>query len=200
MSDEQMRDEFKEMAERFCSWPLPSSACADGVACLPGIPDRTGTNLLTVAEAEQMAKYVVKPCIAKYTARIAELEQENAKLRSDRLATQESLQILARAEKAEAERDWAYGAFKRLAVNVCEMDSDNRNGDFALTKLARLDLDACVECCSDLPEAFQNWTGAPVVTRRELIAERDRLRAAIERAPHTSMCKILGGDEKDLCC
>ena len=36
-------------------------------------------------------------------ARIAELEQENTKLRSDRLAAQESLQLLTRAEKAEAE-------------------------------------------------------------------------------------------------
>jgi len=30
--------------------------------------------------------------------------------------------------------------------------------------------------------------------------ERDRLREAIERAPHTLMCEALGGDDDDPCC
>jgi hypothetical protein len=50
---------MKDLVDRFLSWPLPDSVCADRVACMPGSPHRTGTNLLTAAEALQMLEYVL---------------------------------------------------------------------------------------------------------------------------------------------
>lgn len=38
-------------AEIFCATPLPDSVCSDRCASMQGYPHRTGTNLLTVAEA-----------------------------------------------------------------------------------------------------------------------------------------------------
>lgn len=45
--------ELTAAAERFCAAPLPESVCADLVAIKP-MKGRTGTNLLTVAEAKIM--------------------------------------------------------------------------------------------------------------------------------------------------
>lgn len=51
---------FQELAQRFCTWPLPDAVCADPCASEPGYRfPRTGTNLLTVAQAEQMLRYVL---------------------------------------------------------------------------------------------------------------------------------------------
>lgn len=51
---------FKPLAERFCQWPLPASVCADLCASDPSYPHpRHGTNLLTVAEAEEMLRHVL---------------------------------------------------------------------------------------------------------------------------------------------
>lgn len=47
---------FKVLAEKFCRTPLPDSVCADLCATRPGTTHRTGTNLLSVQEAEQMFK------------------------------------------------------------------------------------------------------------------------------------------------
>ncbi len=41
------------VGEQFAAAPLPSSVCADLIAIKPG-PGRCGTNLMTVAEADQM--------------------------------------------------------------------------------------------------------------------------------------------------
>ena len=46
-------EELTAAAERFCATPLPESVCADLVAIKP-MKGRTGTNLLTVAEAKIM--------------------------------------------------------------------------------------------------------------------------------------------------
>jgi len=46
------------LAERFCAAPLPDSVCADLCATRQG-PNRTGTNLLSVIEAEQVLRYVL---------------------------------------------------------------------------------------------------------------------------------------------
>lgn len=45
--------DIQTIAERFCAAPLPESAVADLVALKP-MAGRTGTNLLTVAEAQAM--------------------------------------------------------------------------------------------------------------------------------------------------
>lgn len=37
----------EEMVQRFLSWPLPASVCADSCAMESGYSHRTGTNLLT---------------------------------------------------------------------------------------------------------------------------------------------------------
>lgn len=49
----------QELVDRFLSWPLPESVCADLVATMPGRRYRTGTNLLSAIEARQMLIYVL---------------------------------------------------------------------------------------------------------------------------------------------
>lgn len=49
----------KEMIERFLTWPLPESVCADLCATQRGRPHRTGTNLLSADEARQMLEHVL---------------------------------------------------------------------------------------------------------------------------------------------
>lgn len=46
------------MVDRFLSWPLPKSVCADLVATMGGTAGRSGTSLLTADEARQMLEYV----------------------------------------------------------------------------------------------------------------------------------------------
>ncbi len=49
-----------EMVDRFLSWPLPKSVCADGCATHPDYPHpRSGTNLLTAIEARAMLEHVM---------------------------------------------------------------------------------------------------------------------------------------------
>lgn len=47
--------DIQAMAERFCSTPLPWSVASDACATAPAF-DRTGTNLLTVAQATEMLR------------------------------------------------------------------------------------------------------------------------------------------------
>lgn len=49
----------EEMVQRFLSWPLPASVCADSCAMESGYSHRTGTNLLTAEEARQMLEYLL---------------------------------------------------------------------------------------------------------------------------------------------
>jgi hypothetical protein len=46
------------LAERFCACPLPETVCADPCATTQG-PDRTGTNLLSVAEAKEVLRFIL---------------------------------------------------------------------------------------------------------------------------------------------
>lgn len=48
-----------EMVNRFLTWPLPKSVCADQCACIHNHPDRTGTNLLSFNEAKAMLQHVL---------------------------------------------------------------------------------------------------------------------------------------------
>lgn len=68
---------LQALAERFCSAPLPESVCADTCACMPGYPQpRTGTNLLTVAEAKVVMEHVTRDLITLNT----DLDRENDRL------------------------------------------------------------------------------------------------------------------------
>lgn len=54
-------DQLQTLAERFCATPLPSSVCADGCATQANYPHpRYGTHLLTVAEAKEVLRDVMK--------------------------------------------------------------------------------------------------------------------------------------------
>ena len=48
-----------DMVNRFLSWPLPESVCADLCATKQGYPHRIGTTLLTADEARQMLEHVM---------------------------------------------------------------------------------------------------------------------------------------------
>lgn len=55
-----MSDVFTQLAIRFCQWPLPADVCADTCATIPNYEHaRSGTSLLTVAQAEQMLRHVL---------------------------------------------------------------------------------------------------------------------------------------------
>lgn len=54
---------MKDLVDRFLSWPLPKSVCSDGCVTMLDYPNRSGTNLLTASEAEEMLKYVVEPIL-----------------------------------------------------------------------------------------------------------------------------------------
>lgn len=53
-------DSFRALAERFCAWPIPPEVCVDSCATIKDHPhQRHGTNLLTVAQAEDMLRHVL---------------------------------------------------------------------------------------------------------------------------------------------
>lgn len=56
---------LKAAVDRFLTWPLPSTVCADPCATKPGHEYRSGTNLLTATEAEHMLTHVVGPVFAE---------------------------------------------------------------------------------------------------------------------------------------
>ena len=49
---------MQEMVNRFLTWSLPDDVCADNCATKAGYPHRTGTVLLTAAQAEAMLRHV----------------------------------------------------------------------------------------------------------------------------------------------
>lgn len=52
---------YRDLAERFCATTLPATVCADPCASDPTYPHpRSGTNLLTVVEAEQVLRSVME--------------------------------------------------------------------------------------------------------------------------------------------
>lgn len=53
------------LVDKFLAWPLPESVCSDQCAGERGYPHRSGTNLLTAAEAEQMIRHLLGPALAK---------------------------------------------------------------------------------------------------------------------------------------
>lgn len=57
-----------KLVDRFLAWPLPASVASDPCASMPGRPDRSGTNLLTAAEAKQMLEHVLGDVAALFEA------------------------------------------------------------------------------------------------------------------------------------
>ena len=53
------------LVDKFLSWPLPEGVCSDPCACERGYPHRSGTNLLTATEAEQMIRHLLGPALSK---------------------------------------------------------------------------------------------------------------------------------------
>lgn len=51
--------DVKTLVDRFLSWPLPPSVCSDLCVTTQSYPHRTGTNLLSAAEAETMLRHVL---------------------------------------------------------------------------------------------------------------------------------------------
>jgi hypothetical protein len=74
-------DELKAMVDAFLAWPLPADVAADAIACKPGAPHRTGTNLLTSVQARAMFEH----CLAVVRAHDRDGERWRTLLR---LATQ----------------------------------------------------------------------------------------------------------------
>jgi len=54
-----------QLVDRFLSCPLPEGVKADPCACNPNHPHRTGTNLLTAAEAKRVLEHVLEPVLIK---------------------------------------------------------------------------------------------------------------------------------------
>lgn len=55
------------LVDRFLTWPMPDSVCADPCAAKQG-SGRIGTMLLTANEAEQMIRHLLKPTLSKDAA------------------------------------------------------------------------------------------------------------------------------------
>lgn len=51
--------DINKLVDRFLAWPLPDSVCSDLCATKQGYPHRSGTTLLSAAEAKQMLEYVL---------------------------------------------------------------------------------------------------------------------------------------------
>lgn len=88
------------MVQRFLAWPLPEDVCADAVACKQGAPHRTGTNLLTHAQAQQMIEHVCADHLAALAAKDAEIEGVSAGLDQ---AAGRIADLIAEANRAEQE-------------------------------------------------------------------------------------------------
>jgi hypothetical protein len=53
------------LVDRFLNWPLPKSVCSDPCVIYHGYANRTGTNLLTATEAEEMIRHLLGPTLSK---------------------------------------------------------------------------------------------------------------------------------------
>ena len=86
-------NQLREMVDAFLAWPLPDDVCADAVACRAGASYRTGTNLLTAAQARAMFEH----CLA--VVRAHDRDGERWRERAEQLARM--------SDGETAERYWA---------------------------------------------------------------------------------------------
>ena len=164
-------EDWSEMAERICAWPLPDDLCADAIACKPGAPHRTGTNLITTTQALAMLDYACKPIIdAALTA-----ERERAD----------------RAEQARlvpGEMRCAKCNFGLIRTNLYVNNGTTGPGSN--------ETEPCPNGCGPLwPETWEHSAREAWSRLETMEAERDALRdqvarlvGAIEQAPHGAGC------------
>lgn len=90
------------MVDRFLTWRLPLDVCPDGA---PGDPLRTGTNLLTARQAEQMLQYVMDGAdiLAPHQRRVVD-EKAELDERLDKLCLFSNSNTFASLPIAEQER------------------------------------------------------------------------------------------------
>jgi len=114
---------INQMADEFCRWPLPDSVCADLCATMRDYKHRSGTNLLTVVEAQQMIREVVGPRLTAATSESAALRQRVEKL------TDMELYYVAELEHAREAHDALAAqvvSLREAVENVVEhWDCDN---------------------------------------------------------------------------
>lgn len=97
-----------KLVNRFLSWPLPESVCADLIASKPGEAHRSGTNLLSAIEAKQMLEHVVGDELDRLHAEVASLKEELAATQSVGLRyARENADLTQQLAAANEERDEA---------------------------------------------------------------------------------------------
>lgn len=94
-----------KLVDRFLSWPLPDSVCADLCATAQG-PGRTGTNLLTAIEAREMLQHVLEDEEAGRDALASHLIDVWVADKGRKIPWAKAVQIIAIVTKqSDAERD-----------------------------------------------------------------------------------------------
>ncbi len=74
-----MKTLIEQLADAFMACPLPDSVCPDPCAMMKGYPNRVGTNLLTVVEAQQMFEHVLAKVRPSSIAVVLEAIEADAK-------------------------------------------------------------------------------------------------------------------------
>lgn len=104
--DGDMSDEIEKLVQRFLTWPLPYSVCAD-LCATKQQSGRTGTNLLSAVEAEQMLEHVLSmtatnPSLLPGIAR--ELADRIYRYGTDNILMRSETDLVSTALRAYAER------------------------------------------------------------------------------------------------
>jgi hypothetical protein len=109
-------DSVKAMVDRFLTWPLPSSVCADKCATDNSYQyPRSGTNLLNAIEAEAMIRHVIGITLPEVG--VDERAMENALRYIDGQLT-EYLELMPADETSRKLRDCARAALASKAAAV----------------------------------------------------------------------------------
>lgn len=130
-----------KLVNRFLSWPLPESVCADLIASKPGEAHRSGTNLLSAIEAKQMLEHVVGDELDRLHAEVASLKEE--------LAATQSVGLRYARENADLTQQLAAanGRVERMREVLHRISLGSRNSmtsKESLGKEARAALDAAI--------------------------------------------------------
>lgn len=119
MTENELRKkELKKLVDRFLSWPLPKSVCADVCATIHGYEHpRCGTNLLTAAEAKQMLEHVLAEQLAHPLVSDEALKSRLGPSLSEQLAAQDELST---AKNVAASREADLEFLKKTLTDALE--------------------------------------------------------------------------------